>query len=203
MSQSSRSFRLGTWTSWMIASVISSCSPFFSQPGEVVMNCFPSRIHAIWLCLLLFLPGLGWAQATEVVNSESPAATASEQVKPKRIAIETAGDHVNQLVIIEMTVKSSYLKSDRSICFLNSEKNYRDAKNFPIVIKGEKAIERFVKADIADPARHFFGKKIRVTGKIQLHHEKPQILVADVKQIEVQKQAEAKDKKADDSVKAG
>jgi DNA/RNA endonuclease YhcR with UshA esterase domain len=38
---------------------------------------------------------------------------------------------------------------------------------------------------IADPAEHFKGKKVRATGTVKLHKERPEIAVEDPKQIEL------------------
>ena len=70
------------------------------------------------------------------------------------------------------------------LIFLNSEANYRDGKNFVLVI-GKEAAEKFKKAKIDDPRTYFNGKTVRVTGTVTLYREKPQIKVEDPDQIKV------------------
>lgn len=113
--------------------------------------------------------------------------------EPKAITPAEVSQHVNQTVTVEMTVLSSRLLADRSICFLNSHKDFREQGNFAVVILKEP-IEAFKAAEIPDPAAHFQGKKVRVTGKVTSRDEKPQIRVEATKQIELVKEAKAAEK---------
>lgn len=115
----------------------------------------------------------------------------AEEEKPKVVPLAEAAKHVDQTVTVELTVQSSRLLAGRNICFLNSERDFRDAKNFTVVILRE-GLEKFKAANIADPAAHYQGKKIRVTGKVSLRDEKPQIRLEEPKQIEPVKEERKK-----------
>jgi DNA/RNA endonuclease YhcR with UshA esterase domain len=70
------------------------------------------------------------------------------------------------------------------VCFLNSEADFKEAKNFTVFIP-EEAVEKFKKAKVEDPWTHFKGKTVRVTGTVTLYREKPRIKVDDPDQIQV------------------
>lgn len=99
-------------------------------------------------------------------------AAGDEPMKP--IGPEEAAKRVNEQVSLQMEVKSATLRGE--LCFLNSEPDFKDAKNFTIFI-GREGLKKFKEAKIEDPASHFNGKTVRVTGKVVLFREKPQIAV--------------------------
>ena len=49
----------------------------------------------------------------------------------------------------------------------------------------KEAVEKFKKAKVEDPAAHFKGKTVRVTGTVKLYRERPEIVVNDPGQIKV------------------
>ena len=53
------------------------------------------------------------------------------------------------------------------------------------VVINEEGATRFKKAGIAEPAGHFKGKTIRVTGTVTLDRGRPRIVVSDPAQIRV------------------
>ena len=83
-----------------------------------------------------------------------------------------------------MKVKSAALRGGN--CFLNSEADFKDAKNFTVFIDKE-ALAKFKEAKIDDPAAHFKGKAIKVTGKVTLYHERPEIKVGGPDDVKVVK----------------
>jgi hypothetical protein len=93
---------------------------------------------------------------------------------------EAAG-YVNKKVTVEMEVKSS---GGKGPWFLNSEADFKDAKNFTAFLPRE-TLAKFKQARIDDPAAHFRGKTIRVTGTVTLYRERPQIRVEEPGQIRV------------------
>jgi DNA/RNA endonuclease YhcR with UshA esterase domain len=109
-----------------------------------------------------------------------PLAAAEEVTKP--IGPEEAAKKVGETVTLKMEVKSATLRED--IAFLNSEKDFKDSKNF-LVFLDKAAVEKFKEAKIDDPAEHFKGKTIEVHGKIVLYHERPEIKVTDPEQIKI------------------
>ena len=92
-----------------------------------------------------------------------------------------AAKRVNEKVVMRMEVKSTGGDNNR---YLNSEEDYKDAKNFTIFIS-KNDLEKFKKAGIEKPEVHFKGKLIEVTGTVVLQKEKPQIKVEEPDQIKV------------------
>jgi alkaline phosphatase D len=88
---------------------------------------------------------------------------------------------------VTFTVGSVGNTRSKTMYYLNSEKDFRSEKNFPVVLD-MKALEKDLKdAGITDPKKHFGEKKITVTGQVTLYREKPQIMVKSLKQIKVAK----------------
>jgi DNA/RNA endonuclease YhcR with UshA esterase domain len=87
-------------------------------------------------------------------------------------------------VTLEMEVKAATVRG--TVCFLNSEKDFRDPKNFTVFIDKD-ALARFKEAKIDDPAAHYKGKIVRVEGKVVLYQKRPEIKVSgpdDIKIVE-------------------
>ena len=72
----------------------------------------------------------------------------------------------------------------RKEIYLDSEENFRDAKNLGIIINVAGAA-KFKEAGIDDPAEYFKGKTIRVTGVVTTENERFRIIVEDPKQIRI------------------
>ena len=70
------------------------------------------------------------------------------------------------------------------IAFLDSEGDHRDPKNLTLALT-ETGKPRFKDLGINDPAGHFKGKLIRVTGVVTLKDNRPHIEVDDPGQIQV------------------
>ena len=68
--------------------------------------------------------------------------------------------------------------------FLDSEEHHHDPRNIPVSVS-ETGNIRFKEMKIDDPANHFKGKVIRVTGVVTLKENQPQIEVDDPRQIEI------------------
>ena len=92
-----------------------------------------------------------------------------------------AAKRVNEKVVVRMEVKSTGGDNNR---YLNSEEDYKDAKNFTIFIS-KNDLAKFKKAGIEKPEVHFKGKLIDVTGTVVLQKEKPQIKVEEPDQIKI------------------
>jgi hypothetical protein len=83
-----------------------------------------------------------------------------------------------------MPVKAAKNCQRCSLMFLDSEADHHDPKNFAVAVtEGGKA--RYKQMRINDPAGHFKGKTIRVTGVVTVKDNQPQIEVGDPQQIEV------------------
>ncbi len=97
-----------------------------------------------------------------------------------------AAKRVGEQCTVEITVRASKnALAKRMVIYLDSEEDFRDEKNFAVVIT-QSGAEKFKTAGIDDPAAHFKGKTIRATGTVTLDEKKkPQILVEDPGQIKV------------------
>jgi len=96
-----------------------------------------------------------------------------------------ARKRVNEKVTVELTVKASKNRLERhEEIYLDSEEDFRDAKNLAVVIDVAGAAS-LKKAGIDEPAGHFLNKTIQVTGTVTLHEDRPRIVVSDAKQIRV------------------
>jgi DNA/RNA endonuclease YhcR with UshA esterase domain len=95
--------------------------------------------------------------------------------QPKPLSAAEAAKKVNEEVTLLMEVKSASLRE--SVCFLNSEPDFKDAKNFTFFIDKE-ALAKFQEAKIEDPAAQFKGKTVQVKGKVTLFRDHPQIKVS-------------------------
>jgi len=95
-----------------------------------------------------------------------------------------AAHRVNEKVTVEMLVKAAKNCPHCSQIFLDSEEDHHDPKNMAVAVtRIGKA--KFKEAMIDDPAGHFRGKTVRVTGTVILKENRPEIEVDDPKQIEV------------------
>src|SRR5438132_13416201 len=95
-----------------------------------------------------------------------------------------AAHRVNEKVTVKMLVKAAKNCPHCSQIFLDSEKDHHDPDNLAVAVtRIGKA--KFKEAMIDDPAGHFKGKTIRVTGTVILKENRPEIEVDDPKQIEV------------------
>jgi len=101
---------------------------------------------------------------------------------PKPVGPMEAAKKVNEEVTLQMEVKSAALRE--GVCFLNSEEDFKDAKNFTVFIDKE-ALAKFKEAKIEDTAAHFKGKTIQVKGKVTLYRERPEIKVSGPDAIKV------------------
>ncbi|HQR43508.1 MAG TPA: alkaline phosphatase family protein, partial [Gemmatales bacterium] len=116
------------------------------------------------------------------VLPQNTGTVAAEAEKTSEGTINTleAAKKVGEEVTVEFTVKATGGSSGR--VFLNSLADFRDPRNFTVVL--EKGYLSKAK-DIADPREHFKGRKIQVTGKVELFKETAQIKVTEMKQIKV------------------
>ena len=122
--------------------------------------------------------------AVLVVLLLAPALLRADDKDAKPITPDEAAKRVGEKCTVEMEVKSTGKGREGSVVFLNSEEDYKDKKNFTVYLDRD-ALEKFKKAKIDDPADHFKGKTIRVTGTVKLYRERPEIAVDDPEQVQV------------------
>ncbi len=90
----------------------------------------------------------------------------------------------NEQVTVEMVVKAAKNCQRCSLMFLDSEEDHHDPDNLAVAVtRIGKA--KFKEALIDDPAGHFKGRTIRVTGKVIVKDEQPQIEVDNPGQVEI------------------
>jgi hypothetical protein len=112
-----------------------------------------------------------------------PALLAAPPDKP--LSPVEARKQVGKTVTVEMVVRASKNRLERhKEIYLDSEANFRDEKNFAVVINAEGAA-KFKAAGIEEPAGHFKGKTIRATGTVVVVEGVPRIVVRDPKQVRV------------------
>jgi DNA/RNA endonuclease YhcR with UshA esterase domain len=95
-----------------------------------------------------------------------------------------AANRVNEQVTVEMLVRAAKNCPHCAQIFLDSEEDHHDPNNLAVAVT-ETGAARFKGARIGDPALHFKGKAIRVTGVVTLKDNRPRIEVDDPGQIEV------------------
>ena len=95
-----------------------------------------------------------------------------------------AANRVNERVTVEMLVRAAKNCPHCSQIFLDSEEDHHDPNNLAVAVT-ETGAARFKGARVDDPALHFRGKTIRVTGVVRLKDNRPRIGVDDPRQIEV------------------
>jgi hypothetical protein len=92
---------------------------------------------------------------------------------------------VGQKITVEMTVQGAKDRLEkRGEIYLDSETDFRDEKNFAVVITKAGAAS-LQDAGIGKPAEHFQGKKIRATGTVKEVDKVPRIEIDDAQQISI------------------
>jgi hypothetical protein len=103
---------------------------------------------------------------------------------------------VGEKVTVEMTVRAAKDRLEkRGEIYLDSEPNFKDEKNFAVVITKTGA-ESLKKKGIDSPADHFKDKTIRATGTVKEVQMVPRIEIEDAKQIQLVEDKGVRDKPA-------
>jgi hypothetical protein len=103
----------------------------------------------------------------------------------KPLTAVEARKRVNETVTVQLEIKAAKNRLEkRGEIYLDSEEDFRDPKNLAVVVTRPGAA-KFKEAGIADPAEHFRGKTIRLTGTVTLKEERSRIEVEDPKQIQL------------------
>jgi DNA/RNA endonuclease YhcR with UshA esterase domain len=95
-----------------------------------------------------------------------------------------AASRINEQVTVEMPVKAAKNCPHCSQIFLDSEEDHHHPNNLAVAVT-ETGKARFQEVRIDDPAGHFKGQTIRVSGVVTLKDNRPQIEVDDPRQIEI------------------
>jgi len=101
----------------------------------------------------------------------------------KPLSAQEARKKVAEKITVEMKVQAAKDRLEkRGEIYLDSETNFRDVKNFAVVITRAGAA-KLKEAGIGDPAAYFKDKMIRATGTVKLVQDVPRIEIDDAKQI--------------------
>ncbi len=120
-----------------------------------------------------------------LVTSLFALPTLAAEDKEKPIAPVEARKLKGKEITVEMEVKAAKNALEkRGEIYLDSEENFRDEKNFAVVIT-RKGAESLRVAGIDDPADHFKSKTIRAKGTVTEVDGIPRIEVNDAKQITI------------------
>ncbi len=104
---------------------------------------------------------------------------------PKPLPPVEARKKVGDKITVEMKVQAAKDRlENRGEIYLDAEPDFRDEKNFAVVITKTGAAS-LKDAGIADPAGHFMDKIIRATGTVKLVQDIPRIEIEDAKQIRI------------------
>ena len=128
--------------------------------------------QAFRFCSLTLLVAVGFAACSWAAD------------EPAEITPDKARDHVGKKVVVVMEVKKAKYSEKRDTVFLDSEADFKDAKNLDVVIESA-ALKKFKEAGISQPQEHFRDKKIKVTGTIELREDRPYLPVLETKDIEI------------------
>jgi hypothetical protein len=106
------------------------------------------------------------------------AAEESEPLSPV-----AARRKVGEKITVEMTVQAAKDRLEvRGEIYLDSEADFRDERNFAVVIT-KKGAASLKEVGIDNPAEHYKDKKIRATGTVKEVDKVPRIEIDDAKQI--------------------
>jgi hypothetical protein len=101
------------------------------------------------------------------------------------IAPEKAKEHANKKVTVQMVVShTKNLLEKSSLVYLDSAKDFRSKENLAVTIR-QPAADEMKKAGIDDPAKHYEGKTIKVTGIVKVKDDKARLDVDKMSQIEI------------------
>jgi hypothetical protein len=94
---------------------------------------------------------------------------------------------VGAKITVEMTVQAAKDRlENRGEIYLDSETDFRDEKNFAVVITKAGAAS-LKESGIGDPAEHFKDKRIRATGTVKEVGNVPRIEIDDARQLKITK----------------
>jgi DNA/RNA endonuclease YhcR with UshA esterase domain len=124
-----------------------------------------------------------FARSLLAIGLFSLSGFAADEQKP--LGPVEARKQVGKEITVEMEVKVTKDRLEkRGEIYLDAEENFKDEKNFAVVITKAGAA-KLKEAGIDDPADHFKGKTIRATGTVKEVDGVPRIEIDVAKQIRV------------------
>jgi hypothetical protein len=112
---------------------------------------------------------------------------ADEPKDAKPLPPAEAAKLVGQTCTVELTVKASKnALAKRQKVYLDSEENFKDDANFAVILT-QAAADKLKEQGIDDPAVHYKGKTVRVTGEVSRdeEHGYPRIVLDDPTKIQI------------------
>jgi hypothetical protein len=110
-------------------------------------------------------------------------ACAAIAAEDKPLTPVEARKKVGEKITVELTVQAAKDRLEkRGEIYLDAELDFRDEKNFAVVITKAGAAS-LKAAGIDNPAEHFMGKKIRASGTVKEVDKVPRIEIEDARQI--------------------
>jgi DNA/RNA endonuclease YhcR with UshA esterase domain len=123
------------------------------------------------------------ARSLLVVGLVSIPALAADEPKP--LGPFEARKQLGKEITVRMKVKTAKDQLEkRSEIYLDAEEDFKDEKNFAVVIT-KKGAASLKEAGVADPADHFKGKTITAKGTVKEVDGVPRIEIDEAKQIVV------------------
>jgi hypothetical protein len=152
--------------------------------AAAVEGCFTSRQELVAMkgkihALIVFTAVTILANASGL--TAEPASPAAKVIKA-----EEARKHVGQRVTVTFKVQHAKFATNPDRVYLDSEKDYKDAKNLGLLIEAD-ALPAFKKGGIEKPSEHYDGKTVRATGKLFLRDDLVFIKLEKPEQIEIVK----------------
>jgi len=96
-----------------------------------------------------------------------------------------ARKEVGKTITVEMTIKSAKDRLEKhNEIYLDAEENFKDPKNFAIVIT-KKGATKFKEAGIDSPANNFRGKTVRAKGVVKEVQKVPRIEIDDPAKLQI------------------
>ena len=122
-----------------------------------------------------FIAGIAFALCVSLAPGSDEQPLAPVQARKK----------VGDKITVEMTVRAAKDRLEiRGEIYLDSEPDFRDEKNFAVVIM-KKGAASLKAAGIDSPADYFLAKKIRATGIVKEVDNVPRVEIEESKQITV------------------
>lgn len=100
------------------------------------------------------------------------------------ITPEKAREYVGKKVTVVMGVKKAKFSEKRNTVFLDSETDFKDARNLAVILEAD-VLKKFKEAGISAPHEHFRDRTIRATGAVELREDRPYLPVTVVSDIEI------------------
>jgi len=153
-------------------------APLAEPHGPLMVVVPDEKRHSRWARMVT---------AIRVIDLDPDADKQARVSTPQIPAIEPsiARQFVDQRVVVMFKVQATKNAKHKNVVYLDSEENFNSDENLGIELSEQLLATLKQKRNIDDAAEYFYGKKIRVTGKVVLREERPYIDVSDLDQLEL------------------